>query len=270
MTIGKVVLVTGAGSGIGASTADALARRGARLILVDIDASSLTDVSNRLDADKCVAVRGDVRDFDAMQAAVDTGVGRLGRIDAVVANAGIGSWVSVTAMEPAEFRRVVDVNLTGLFHTVRAAAPALIDSRGYVLVVASVASYVAAPGLAAYCASKAGAEQFAHALRLEVASHGVDVGCAHLSWVDTPLLQRALSESSGFAAMLDALPRPLRRVLSADDCGEKLAAAVDRRATRIAMPGWVGLARWAKPLLSMPPAEHHLRARIARVTESQP
>ena len=79
--------------------------------------------------------------------------------------------------------------MLGVFHTVRAALPSVIERRGYVLIVSSLAAYAAAPGLAPYNASKAGVEHFANALRLEVAHHGVDVGSAHMSWIDTPMVR---------------------------------------------------------------------------------
>lgn len=268
MDAGRTVLITGAASGIGASTSRALYRRGANLILVDVDEAGLAALSEEFGPARCVAACADVRNFDTVQTAVDRGVQRFDRLDAVIANAGVGSWVPVLRQEPTDFRRVVDVNLIGAYHTVRAALPALIDRGGYILLVASVASYVTAPGLAAYAASKAGAEQLANTLRLEVAAHGVGVGSAHMSWVKTPLFDRAMSESAGFAGMLAALPKPLGRTMSADDCGERLAMAVDRRARHIAMPGWVKLARWAKPLLSTPMVERRLRARTEKVVEA--
>lgn len=234
---------------------------------MDVDAPALTALADEFGTGHSVIAQGDVRDPDAMRTAVDVGTRKFGRLDAVVANAGVGSWTPALGMQPAQFRQVIDINLIGVFNTVGAALPALVSAKGYVLVVASVASYVAAPGLAAYAASKAGAEQFANALRLEMAWHGVDVGSAHMSWVNTPLLQRAMSDSAGFAGMLASLPGPLRRTLSADHCGEKLADAVQRRASRIAMPRWVAIARWAKPLLSTPLVERQLRTRLAQVLE---
>ena len=75
--------------------------------------------------------------------------------------------------------------MLGVFHTVRAALPSVIERRGYVLIVSSLAAYAAAPGMAPYDASKAAVEHFANALRLEVAHRGVDVGSAHMSWIDT-------------------------------------------------------------------------------------
>jgi len=269
MLVDDVVLVTGAANGIGASTARRFHRHGAKVVLVDLDVSGLASLAAELGGARSLAVTADVTDFDATCAAVDAGVARFGGIDAVVANAGVGSWVSILEMSPEEFRRVVDVNLAGVFHTVRAALPALIERRGYLLVVASLASYVAAPGLAAYNASKAGVEHFTNAARLELAPHGVDVGSAHMSWVDTPLLWRSQAESPGFAGMLAALPGPLKRTLSADDCAAGIVTAVHQRRRHVDMPGWVALARWLKPVLTTGPMERQLLRRTARVLEGK-
>jgi NAD(P)-dependent dehydrogenase (short-subunit alcohol dehydrogenase family) len=91
-----------------------------------------------------------------MERAVAEGVERFGGIDVVVANAGIASYGSVRAVDPAAFKRVLDINMLGVFHTVRAALPSLVERRGYVLVVSSLAAFAASPGLASYNASKAG------------------------------------------------------------------------------------------------------------------
>lgn len=270
MPVDPVVLITGAASGIGASAARRFHRRGATVVLVDVNESGLASLADELGETRTLAATADVTDFDAIRAAVDAGVARFGGIDVVVANAGVGSWVSILDMGPEEFRRVIDVNLAGVFHTVRAALPTLIERGGYLLVVASLASYVAAPGLAAYCAGKAGVEHFTNAVRLELAEHGVDVGSAHMSWVDTALLRRAQSESPGFAGMLAALPGPLRRTLPPDDCAAGIVAAVDKRQRHVHMPGWVALARWAKPMLSTRPMERQLVRHTARVLRGQP
>jgi NAD(P)-dependent dehydrogenase (short-subunit alcohol dehydrogenase family) len=269
MLADKIVLITGAASGIGASTARLCHRRGARVVLADVDETGLATLASELGSERSLAVTADVTDFDATTAAVTAAVARFGGVDAVVANAGVGSWMSISDIEPEEFRRVLDVNLAGVFNTVRAALPALITRRGYLLVIASLAAFVAAPGLAAYSASKAGVEQFAHAARMELKPHGVDVGLAHMSWVDTPLLRRARANSPGFVGMLAALPGPLKHTLSADECAAGIASAVEQRRRRVDMPGWIALARWAKPVLSTNPIEAQLLRRTARVLYGQ-
>lgn len=267
MLDGSVVMITGAARGIGASMARLLHRRGARLVLVDIDESGLRALAGELGRDAVVWAGGDVSDFDGMQAAAKTAVTQFGAIDVVVANAGIEHWAPVTTVEPAAFRQVIETNLIGVFNTVRAALPSIIDSRGYVLVVASVSSYTAVPGMAAYGASKAGVDHFATILRIEVAHHGVDVGSAHMSLVDTPMLRQTRSDSAGFNAVLAALPGPLRRPVTADMCAARLVDAIDHRKRHVDVPRWVAAVRWLKPALSIPLAERPLGGRFAQINE---
>ena len=205
-----------------------------------------------------------------MQAAVDKGIERFGGIDIVMANAGIATFGSVLQVDPEAFKTLIDVNVIGVFYTVRAALPSVIERRGYVLIVSSLAAFAAAPGMASYHASKAGVEHFANALRLEVAHRGVDVGSAHMSWIDTPLVRESKADLSTFREMIAKLPGPLKKTTSVEKCGEivrqghrgtqapdqlpglgradAVAEAPDRHAarraghpqvhTRICCPGW--------------------------------
>lgn len=253
---GKVVLITGGARGIGAEVARRLRARGANLVLVDLDPPPLRALAEELGGDEhVVAVPGDVRDPNAMEDAVAKGIERFGGLDIVVANAGIGSYGSVLGVDPDAFRRVIEVNLIGCFHTVRAALPSVIERRGYVLVVSSVAAYMAMPGLAAYNASKAGVEHFTNTLRVEVAHLGVDVGSAHMSWIDTPLVREAFADLPPFARALAALPGPLRKTTSEQECGARFERGIERRARRINVPVWAGALRWLRPLLHTPLAE---------------
>jgi NAD(P)-dependent dehydrogenase (short-subunit alcohol dehydrogenase family) len=236
---GKVVLITGAARGIGAETARNLAARGARLVLTDVDEPALAELAAEL-GDAALAVPADVCDLAAMEAAVGRGVERFGGLDHAIANAGIASYGSVMAVDPATFKRVLDINILGVFHTARAALPALIERRGYLLVVSSLAAFAPAPGLAAYTASKAGVEHFANALRLEVAHRGVEVGCAHMSWIDTPLVRDAKQDLAAFNEMLTTLPGPLGRTTSVEACADAFVAALEKRQRHVYVPGWVG------------------------------
>jgi NAD(P)-dependent dehydrogenase (short-subunit alcohol dehydrogenase family) len=247
---GKVVLITGAANGIGASTARLLAKRGARLVLTDIDEDRLEALAAELGDGVAVTAVCDVTDLPSMEDAVAAGVERFGGIDAVLANAGIGSYGSVLKVDPATFKRVIDINLLGVFHTVRAALPSVIERRGYILVVSSLAAYAPSPGLAAYNASKAGAEHFANALRLEVAHQGVEVGSAHMSWIDTPLVQDAKDDLPSFRALLQRLPAPLAKTTSVEKCAEAFVAGIEGRKRRVYVPEWVGLLGALKPLLT--------------------
>src|SRR4029450_7368723 len=112
------------------------------------------------------------------------------------------------------------------------------------------ADSAAAPGMSPYDAAKAGVEHFANSLRLELAHLGVDVGSAHMSWIDTPLVRDSKADMSAFRDMLDSVPGPLGKTTSVEKCGEAFVAGIESRKSHIYCPGWVGLFRWLKPLLS--------------------
>src|SRR6202020_2718947 len=225
----QVVFITGGGQGIGAEVARRLRAKGAKLVLT---------------------VVADVRDLAAMQDAAAKAVEKFGGIDTVVANAGIASYGSVLHVDPDAVKRVLDVNLLGVFHTVRAALPSIIERRGYVLVVSSLAAFTAAPGMAPYDMSKAGNEHLAHALRLEVAHLGVAVGSAHMSWIDTALVRDTQKNPPTFREQLAKFPWPLNRTTSGDKCAAAFFDGIEGRKKRVYCPGWVGAFRWLKPVLS--------------------
>lgn len=235
----SVTLITGGARGIGAETAKALAAKGHQVVITDLDRAALDETVAAIGEDRCLAVVADVCDLAAMEAAAAATVERFGRLDAVIANAGIASYGSVMAVDPEAFRRVMDINVLGVFHTARATIPALVESKGYFLVVSSLAAFAAAPGLAAYNASKAGVEHFANALRLEVAHQGVDVGCAHMSWIDTPLVQDAKADLPAFQKMLKRMPYPLSKTTSVDACVKAFVRGVEKRSRHVYCPGWV-------------------------------
>ena len=165
------------------------------------------------------------------------------------------------------FKKVIDVNVTGVFNTVHAALPSLVQRRGYVLMVSSLAAFVAGPGMAAYTASKAAVENLANALRLEVAHLGVDVGSAHMSWIDTPMVQELKDELGAFQKMLASMPGPLSKTTSVQECGAAFVAGIEARKRRVYCPRWVGLFRWVRPLVSTPVAERDLRKSAPELVE---
>ncbi|MGV0853529.1 SDR family oxidoreductase [Mycolicibacterium phlei] len=247
---GKVALITGAANGIGEEVARRLHAKGAKVVLADVDGDRLQRVASDLGDERVVTAVADVRELADMEAAVAAGVERFGGIDIVMANAGIATYGSVLGVDPQAFRTLIDVNVVGVFHTVRAALPSVIERRGYVLIVSSAAAYAASAGMAPYDASKAAVEHFANALRLEVAHRGVDVGSAHMLWIDTPLVQESKNDLPSTRAMLDALPGPLGATTSVQDCGKLFVEGIERRKRQVNCPRFVGLMRWLKPLLS--------------------
>ncbi|MBX7453040.1 SDR family oxidoreductase [Mycolicibacterium sp. 3033] len=252
---GKTAFITGGARGVGAEVARQLHVRGANVVLTDLDEEPLRALAAELGGARVHTEIADVRSLPAMEAAAAAAVERFGGIDILVANAGIASYGSVLQVDPDAFRTLMDVNVTGVFHTVRATLPAVADGRGYVLIVSSLAAYAAAPGLAAYNASKAAVEQFANALRLEVAHRGVAVGSAHMSWIDTPMVQDAKKDLSTFQEMIGRLPYPLSTTTSVQACGKAFVAGIEGRKRRVNCPGWVGAIRLLKPLLSTPVGE---------------
>ena len=262
---GKVVLITGGARGIGAEVARRLRNKGAKLVLTDFDKAELAALAAELGEDRVLTAVADVRDLPAMQAAAAQAVERFGGIDVVVANAGIASYGSVLQVDPEAFKRVLDVDVLGVFHTVRATLPAVIDRRGYVLIVSSLAAYTAAPGLASYTTSKAAVENFANALRLEVTHRGVSVGSAHMSWINTALVRDTKADLPTFTEMLAKLPWPLNKTTTVDKCADAFVKGIEGRKHRVYCPDWVGLFRWLKPVLSTPVGELLIRKTTAEL-----
>jgi NAD(P)-dependent dehydrogenase (short-subunit alcohol dehydrogenase family) len=251
---GRVALISGAARGIGAATARVLARRGYRLSLVGLEPEALAALADELGGDHAW-FEVDVTDQAQLESAVAGTVERLGGIDVVVANAGIASYGTVRQTPPHVFQRVVDINLTGAFRTVQAALPHVAERRGYLLIIASMASFTALGGLAAYCASKAGADALAGSLRQEVAHRGVAVGSAHPSWIDTDMVRDVAADLATYRRMRAMLPWPMRATTSVEECAEAIADGIERRARRIYVPRAAQIVQWLRPLLASAPAE---------------
>jgi NAD(P)-dependent dehydrogenase (short-subunit alcohol dehydrogenase family) len=256
---GKVVFITGGARGIGAEVARQLYAKGAKLVLTDLDETALRDISSDFDGDRVLTLAADVRDLASMEDAVSRAVGQFGGVDVVIANAGISTYGTVLNVQPAAFKTLIDVNVLGVFHTVRAALPSVIGRRGYVLVVSSMFAYAAQPGAASYCVSKAGVEHFANALALEVAHLGVDVGSAHMGFIDTPMIQDIDSDLASFRTALSKLPGPMGKTTSVEACAGAFVDGIERRKRRIYCPRWVGALRWLRPLVTTRAAETQMQ-----------
>ncbi|GAA4973314.1 SDR family oxidoreductase [Streptomyces hyderabadensis] len=243
----RTVVVTGAARGLGAALARACARRGARLALLGLEKPRLDALAAQLPT-PALAVETDVTDPAALAEAAAETRRRLGRPSVVVANAGVAHGGPFAASDPAEWRRTVDVNLTGSAHTARAFLPDLLGTAGYHLQIASLASLGAAPMMSAYCAAKAGAEAFAHSLRAEVAHRGVAVGIAYLNWIDTDMIRDA-DRYPVLRELRAHMPPPARRTFPAEDVAARLVRAVERRRTAVYVPGWLRLVQPARAAL---------------------
>lgn len=202
--IGKVALITGAARGIGRAQAVRFAEEGADIVALDLcgpvdtvmvphstpadlehTAGLVADVGGRVHT-----ALVDVRDLDGLQAAIDRGVDRFGGLDAVCATAGITSRTMAVEMDESVWRTMLDVNLTGVWHTCRATAPHLIArGAGTMILTNSIAGLRGLVGVAHYTAAKHGVVGLMQTLAHELAPHKVRVNCVHPTNVDTPLIQ---------------------------------------------------------------------------------
>jgi NAD(P)-dependent dehydrogenase (short-subunit alcohol dehydrogenase family) len=258
---GQVILITGGASGIGAAGAAELQRRGAVPVLVDQDAAGLAAQADSLAAaggTRPLTLQADITSLAECEAAVQAALARHGRLDIVWANAGMAAFGPLAHTDPAAWRRCIDVNVNGTFHTVRAALPAVQAARGYVCLTASVSTFAHPPMMSAYAASKAAVEAMADAWRIELAAHGVDVGIIHASWVRTPLVEEG-ELHPGFIRLRQTVPAPMRRALSPEDAAKRIVDGMERRRSRIWVPGWVRALHWLRALLHLPQAERALR-----------
>ncbi|GAA2386743.1 MULTISPECIES: SDR family NAD(P)-dependent oxidoreductase [Gordonia] len=195
---GRTVLITGSTGGLGSAVARALRDRGANLALVDLDADLAQRQASELGPE--TVARGwsaDVRDLDSLQSAVDAAAEHFGRIDVVIANAGVGSMAPLETIDPAAWERIIDINLNGVWRTFRAALPHVKSERGYMLAVSSMAAFVHSPLNGPYVASKAGVWALCDATRLEVRHHGVGVGSVHPTFFKTPMMDDVHSDPAG-------------------------------------------------------------------------
>jgi NAD(P)-dependent dehydrogenase (short-subunit alcohol dehydrogenase family) len=268
---GQVVVITGAARGIGALVARRLAARNAQVALLGLEPDELASVSASC-GPRSHWWEVDVTD-DRAFAEVAAGVlDAYGRIDVVVANAGIAIGGPFIYSDARSFARVIEVNLLGSVATARAFLPALVESKGYLLQVASLAALAPSPMMAAYCASKAGVEAFAHSVRAEVAHHGVGVGIAYLSWTDTDMV-RGADENPALREMRADMPFLARRTNPLAPVADAFVRGIARRAPHVYGQRWLpptqlvrGLLPWFTRIATrdMPEIESHWLATGAR------
>ncbi|MBZ4321579.1 SDR family oxidoreductase [Streptomyces huiliensis] len=253
---GQVAVVTGAARGVGELLARKLSARGARLALVGLEPDELRRVAGTLRTE-AACWHADVTDQEAMEQVAQEVGARFGRVDVVVANAGVAGGGPLDGCDFAVWRRVVEVNLIGSAVTGRAFLPRLVESRGYLLQIASFAAIAPAPMMTAYCASKAGVEAYAHGLRAEVGHRGVRVGVGYLSWTDTDMV-RGADEHDVMREMRKRLPWPANRTYPLDPAVERLVAGIERRSAHVYAQWWL---RGAQPVRGLLPALTALGAR---------
>jgi NADP-dependent 3-hydroxy acid dehydrogenase YdfG len=207
----RVMLITGASSGIGAATAEHAVQSGWRVVLAARSDDRLRGLVDRLGGDRALAVRCDVKSWDDQQAAVARAIDAFGRLDAAFANAGFGAKRGFLEETPELWRDMVLTNVYGAALTVRAAIPVLRETRGHLLLTGSVAGRVALPG-SLYSCTKWAVTAMAEAARQELEGSGVRVTLVEPGMVDTPFFdqrpQQALQPDDIARAVMYALSEP--------------------------------------------------------------
>ena len=237
---GRVAFITGAARGIGWESARRLHGRGMQVALVGLEPDVL-DARARELGDSAAAFHCDVTDREQLDAAVAGTVERFGGVDVCIANAGVANVGTVLTMDPEDFERVIEVNLLGVWRTVRATLPHVVERRGYVLPVASLAAVAHAPLMAPYTATKAGVEAFADALRVEVAHTGTKVGCAYFGFIDTDMVRDSFDHPAAQATRASS-PSFISKPIPLARAGEAIERGVLHRSRVTYAPRWVGVA----------------------------
>ncbi len=251
---GKVAFITGASSGIGAALAREYAARGADVVLAARRRERLDELAEEIEARgrRALAVACDVTRDGDLEAAVATALERLGRIDHLVANAGFGvaSWFH--KLEVEDYRRQLETNVFGVLRTVYAGRDALLASRGCLVIMGSINSFVALPGSSPYAMSKHAVRALAEALRYELGPHGVDVVLLAPGFVDSEIRQ-VDNQGRRHPGASDPIPRWLR--MDTAEAARKLVRGIRRRRRVVVVTGHgrlvVLLQRWAPWLLAM-------------------
>ena len=229
----KVVLITGASSGIGRALALELARRGANLGLVARRQEVLDEIVAEIQSKRTengiknspyvVALAADVKDCDSMRAAAAQLSSKLGPVDVLIANAGIGVTNDGAELDAGKLAEVIDVNVIGAANSVAAVVPEMVArGAGHLVVISSLAAYRGLPKSGAYCASKAAVSALFESLRLDLQPRGIDVTILHPGFIKTPL-------TAGRQAQLPWL-------MEVEVAAKKILGAIEARKKSYAFP----------------------------------
>lgn len=221
----KVVLITGASSGIGRALAVELGRRGARVGLVARREEELLKAAEEVEraGGRALALATDVRDAEALSRAAERVRERWGRIDVLVANAGVTSTKGGAELLASEAGDVIAINVIGVVNSVAAVLPAMLAQQsGHLVAISSLAAYRGLPKSGIYSASKAAVSTFFESLRLDLRRSNIDVTVIHPGFIRTPLTA--------------GRKRKLPYLLEVDDAARRMVRAIERRARTYAFP----------------------------------
>ena len=174
----KVALITGGSKGIGLGIAEAMVKEGMKVAITSRSADAAeraAEYLNNLKLDSAIGIQADVTSYEAQEASVAKTLAAFGQLDVLIANAGVGHFAPIESLSVEQWQQTIDINLTGVFYSVKAAIPALKKSKGYFISVASLAGTNFFAAGAAYNASKFGLVGFTQAVMLDLRKSGIKV-----------------------------------------------------------------------------------------------
>src|SRR5690242_20556955 len=219
-SVGRVAVVTGAGSGMGRAIGRRLAADGHRVAVLDRDGAAVEKLASQVreNGGQAIALEVDVSDRAAVEGALDTTRRELGPVEIMVTSAGIDEFASFTDVTIEAWDRMLAVNLTGTFHCLQAAVPDMLTAKwGRIVTISSSSAQSGANRMAHYVASKGGVVGLTKALALELAPHGITVNSIPPGFIATGMARRA--EARGDLPSIDAVAQrtPVRRAGTPDD-----------------------------------------------------
>lgn len=227
----KVVLITGASSGIGKACAEVFAAEGAKVVLAARTVEKLNELATRL-GDRCLVVPTDVKNEPDCKNAVESAIGKFGKIDILVNNAGISMRALLADLDLKVIREVVETNFFGTVYCTRFAMPYLLKSKGVVVAVSSISGKSPLPGRTGYCASKYAMEGFMEALRIENRNTGVHVLVVRPGFTESNIRNTALNSEG---KPQKESPRDESSLMKAEDVAQEIIKAIIKRKREITL-----------------------------------
>ena len=255
----KVVLITGAGRGLGAATAAAVTHRGARVVLADIDLSAAQRVAATLPNGRGLALSAMSPAWVGPRCRRRTHE-EFGRLDVAIANAGVlGRGGTFRALTPDQVGGVMSVNVAGVVNTVAATLESVISGRGQIVLVSSVFAYINGAGAIPYAMSKAAVEQLGRGLSVELASHGASAMTAYFSLIETDMIRQGVDADPYVFTLLSAMPKFILKRIQPQTAAAAIADGLERRQRSVTVPG-----RWRPVAALRGVAGPIVDARLAR------
>ncbi|UCD85967.1 MAG: SDR family NAD(P)-dependent oxidoreductase [Deltaproteobacteria bacterium] len=230
----KVAIITGAGSGIGWALAEELARRGAHVVISDVNTERIEKVGESIKkaGNKVTVLTVNVSDFEAVKKMVEVTMAEHGRLDYIFNNAGIAVGGEARDFSIDDWRSVIEINLYGIVNGVAAAYPIMLrQGSGHIINIGSIEGLIPIPGAISYVASKYGIVGLSNALRVEAADLGVNVSVVCPGYIETPIFYESKVVNVDREKVLELITR--RQGLSPEECASEILRGVERNKATI-------------------------------------